>query len=485
MLTDIQIEGLIKQFIDSILKYCEESRLCGYGLPADEADLSNAIDIHDKKIAEYRAALAFNQIKSVEHIVNVLIQLNSLTIEKQSEDYNKLSREVLKALMEVMQIETERLKGNYDNPYDKMLTSSPVSSRIITNGERPSKVLADFIDEYSREKISKKDWRPKTQAENARIYNLLQSILTDILNVHIEDISLLDRSILIKYAKVLSKLPAYMNKKKAFRDLSVREIYEAILRKPVKPMSTRSYNKHLESVSAMFKWAVKLGYMERNPAESLTVKEDRVESEEHDAYNKDDLQRLFSCPVYASPNPKEPEKFFIPLIALYGGLRLEEVCQLYREDISEIDGVFLIDITNDNDNRLKTPSSKRIVPLHKALIDLGFLRYWKTVKGIRLWENLQKGRNGYGDAFGRWYQRLNRKHITKDKKRVFHSFRHTFIINLKQQGVSETVIAELVSHASDSITLGRHRKKYNVDTLLDAVNKLDYGIDLSGLKFPL
>jgi integrase len=231
----------------------------------------------------------------------------------------------------------------------------------------------------------------------------------------------------------------------------------------------------------MLKWAVKQGYMERNPAESLTVKEDHVESQERDAYDKDDLQRLFSCPVYASPNTKEPEKFFIPLIALYGGLRLEEVCQLYCEDIKEIDGMLCIDINNDHDKSLKTPSSRRLVPIHPSLIDLGFLRYSKTLNGLRLWENLQKGWDGYGGAFGKWYQRVDRDFITKNRKRVFHSFRLTFINNLKQKEVPETVIAALVGHSLDSINHGHQCNRYNVGVLLDAINKLDYGIDLKDL----
>ncbi len=481
MLTDVQIKILIRQFIDSVLKGCEESRLCGYGLPSDEDALDDTIDAHEDRIAEYREALAFNQIKPVQHIVDELIQHTSLPVDKQSEQYTKLSREVLKALIKVMQIEKERLRGNYENSYDKMLTASLVSSPVITKEERPSKALADVIDEYSREKISKKDWTPKTASENAGIYRLLQIILTNILNVNTENIRLWDRRISIKYSEVLSILPANMRKKKAFRNLSLEEIYEAILRKPVKPMSARTYNKHLERVSAMLKWAVKQGYMEHNPAEGLTIKEDHVESQERDAYDKDDLQKLFRCPVYASPNTKEPEKFFIPLLGLYGGLRLEEVCQLYCEDIKEIDGMLCIDINNDHDKRLETPSSKRLVPIHPTLIDLGFLRYCQTVKGLRLWENLQKGCNGYGDAFGKWYQRVNHDFITKNKKRVFHSFRLTFINNLQQKEVSETVIAELVGHSLDSIKHERHGKRYNVGVLLDAINKLDYGIDLKDL----
>lgn len=294
MLTDSQIKGLIKQFIDETLKNCENNRACGYGLPEDMDALDDAIAVYEAQLSEFREALSFNQTKPVEYLVTHLIERHSLAVEKQSEDYVKLSREVLKSVIEVMQIEKERLKGNYENPYDRMLTLSPITSPFIPKEEKPYKSLASVIDEYSREKISKKAWQGKTLAENAGIYRLLLGILNDILNIDTEDVKVLDRSIMIQYSEVLSKLPANMKKKKALRYMSLKKIYEILLKKPIKPMSTRSYNKHLERVSAMLKWASKQGYVERNPAESLTVKkEDRVASEEMDAYSKEDLEKLF------------------------------------------------------------------------------------------------------------------------------------------------------------------------------------------------
>ena len=280
MLTDSQIKGLVKQFIDETLRNCEDNRACGYGLPEDIDALDEAIGVHEEHLNEFREALSFNQIKPVEHLTNNLIERHSLAVEKQSEDYSRLSSEVLKAVIEVMQIEKERLKGNYENPYDRMLMRSTITSPTITKEAKPYKSLASVIDEYSREKISKKAWQGKTLAENAGIYRLLLGILNDILDIDTEDVKVLDRSILIQYSEVLSKLPANMKKKKPFRYISLKKIYEILLKKPIKPMSTRSYNKHLERVSAMLKWASKQGYMERNPAESLTVKDDRVAYEE-------------------------------------------------------------------------------------------------------------------------------------------------------------------------------------------------------------
>jgi len=41
-----------------------------------------------------------------------------------------------------------------------------------------------------------------------------------------------------------------------------------------------------------------------------------------------------------------------------------------------------------------------------------------------------------------------------DKKTSFHSFQHTVANRLKQKGVAESYIGELLGHSSGSLTLG-------------------------------
>jgi integrase len=76
-----------------------------------------------------------------------------------------------------------------------------------------------------------------------------------------------------------------------------------------------------------------------------------------------------------------------------------------------------------------------------------------------------------------WNRRFNREHISEDKCKVFHSFRHTFTDALKQAGILETIISELVGHStSESMTMGRYGKRYQPKVLLEALMKLDYGV---------
>jgi integrase len=162
---------------------------------------------------------------------------------------------------------------------------------------------------------------------------------------------------------------------------------------------------------------------------------------------------------------------------MYSGARLSEICQLYVNDIKQLEDIWYFDINDNADKRLKNKASRRVIPLHPELVRLGLLDHVEEMKAAgapRLWMTLGSKRDGYGHDFSKWYQRFNRKHITKDPKKVFHSFRHTVADTLKQKGVPEGVIAEILGHANQSITTGRYGKRYRPAILLESLEKLDF-----------
>lgn len=82
----------------------------------------------------------------------------------------------------------------------------------------------------------------------------------------------------------------------------------------------------------------------------------------------------------------------------------------------------------------------------------------------------------------KWYQRFNREHVSDDPKKVFHSMRHTLANTLKQAGVQEVVIAEIMGHANESMTMGRYGKRYQPKVLLEAMMQLDYDVNIPEWK---
>ena len=83
--------------------------------------------------------------------------------------------------------------------------------------------------------------------------------------------------------------------------------------------------------------------------------------------------------------------------------------------------------------------------------------------------------NKYGkfsSAYTKRFGRFKRKSGLLDSKLTFHSLRHSFVNELKQQGESEHVIAQLIGHANSSITMGRYGKDYDIAVLSTAVERL-------------
>ena len=71
----------------------------------------------------------------------------------------------------------------------------------------------------------------------------------------------------------------------------------------------------------------------------------------------------------------------------------------------------------------------------------------------------------------------------KDSKKSLHSLMHLVTDHLYKTMVMESMIEELTGRAGKTETSTRYAKGYRVQTLYEeAVLKLDYGVDLSGLK---
>jgi integrase len=428
-------------------------------------------------LSEAREKLALERYGEIAHLADCLLEDAGITIARTSIEYQKFCRELLKGIVEASTVDIERMRGNYANPFDRKFSylSSPVASPSALASARTgsSERVSELVGEYVKEHSEGGNWTAKTQAESEGIYKLFVEFVGDC------EARMLDHRTLSTFRAALLRFPSNVTKKKEYRGKTIHEILKMDVDVP---LSKTSVEKYMIRIGAFLKWAAKHKYIEANFADGLTVlKKDRKEEEERDAYSEEDLQRLIGSPLYTSPRREDhPERYWIPLIGLYSGMRLNEICQLHLEDIKEVDGIVCFDINDDGEKRLKNISSRRIIPVHPILLKLDFLEYVQGLRekgGKRLWENLARKRDGYAQDFSKWYQRFNRKEITDNPKRVFHSFRHTLANNLKQNGVDEPVIAEILGHSHNSITSGRYGKRYEPEILQNALERLTYGIE--------
>ncbi|WP_434580465.1 site-specific integrase [Pseudomonas sp. Z5-35] len=237
-------------------------------------------------------------------------------------------------------------------------------------------------------------------------------------------------------------------------------------------ISVTTFNNYVKNLTTFFSYAVREGYCNRNPFEGLRVRQRRKVSEERSAFSADDLKLLFSRVTYAPEHGRKPNQYWLPLLGLYTGARLNELCQLYADDVVIIDGIPCLHIRATRpDQKLKTASSERLVPIHSKLLALGFLAYVDKIRGAggeRVFPELTCHRkHGYSAAPSKWFTRVREQLGFRDDavRKDFHSFRHTLADHLKQKGVSEALVGGLLGHQTGGITFGRYGKDFRPDVL--------------------
>jgi len=298
-------------------------------------------------------------------------------------------------------------------------------------------------------------WEPKTRLLHAAALALFRDIVGE------KPLGAITRSDCRNARDTIARLPPNMTKR------FPGEGIEAVLARRQPQMSPKNANRILSAITAMFSWASREGLLSDNPARGLLLPVGRRPDLERDAFTPAELQKLF-----AHLDPSMGARYWLPLVALYSGMRLEEIAQLRPADIREVQGIWVMDVNAAGGKRLKTASSARLVPLHPRLLGILELR-----EGTEMWPGLTRGADGYWSSpFSKWFGRFKRRAGIASRRLTFHSLRHTFINELKQRGTDELTIRELVGHANPSITTGRYGKRLEPHRLAAAINPLDFGV---------
>lgn len=199
-----------------------------------------------------------------------------------------------------------------------------------------------------------------------------------------------------------------------------------------------------------------------------------------ESYTQDELVKIFGSDSYPSRyDRKYFAKFWIPLIGLYTGARLNEICQLYVDDIRKENGIFYFNITRDRpDQFTKNTQSIRKVPIHSKLIELGFLDFVKAVKKSkkdRIFYNLTfQKKNHYAGSTSTAYGRYLDKIGITDRSKVFHSFRHNIETILAHKKVPQSMINAMCGWKNKSIPELNYLDKYPLSLLQKEMESLQY-----------
>jgi integrase len=466
MVPEKDIKRVADEYLSFVLAEDDKARIRAGELTI--TDIECNVGLCEALLKRYRQALAFNKLALAENEADFTIAFSHLPIVKGSDEYKLLCHEILSRLVVRFETEIKRAQGDYGNPPLPPVYNSPQVGNVDVPPGPPSLTLEQLREKYFSEKEISKSWANKTKRMHEGVFNLLFEVFGKDTPVT----SLTHSKLLDFRDNILINLPANREKHNKYEGKS----YDTILKmKGVTPMCKRTVNERLSSISSFFKWCSKHEFMPKNIADGLIFNIKGKASEERAIYEKEDITKIFENLPYGDA---DAHKYWVPIIALYSGMRQSEICQMLKKDIVKIKEIYCFSVNEtDPGKSIKTASAQRLVPVHPILLELGFIKYCDKLKGERIWPRLKAGRDGFGQHFQRWYGRFNRKFVTESPKKTFHSARHSFINCLKQAGAQETLIKELVGHLDESITTGRYGKAYNVGLLFETIKKVDYAVD--------
>lgn len=238
-------------------------------------------------------------------------------------------------------------------------------------------------------------------------------------------------------------------------------------------LSLNRLEKRRSFLAKFFDWAKGSGlYPHDNPLKAKFAKKKQIrrQSRPWEEFTADELKVLFS-PKYVQHMDK-PDFYWIPLMALFSGARLSELCELRLEDFRVVEGIPVFDVLDG-----KTDSSRRRVPIHSILQELGLLEFVEALKArgaVRLLHH--RSPDYLSKAVGRQWSDWLKSCGFKTDRKAFHSFRSTAITDLHNADAKVFAVLRAVGHAA-SETEGVHGdyvRGMNLGYIRDTIEKLQY-----------
>lgn len=302
------------------------------------------------------------------------------------------------------------------------------------------------------------------------------------------------------FVTLRDRLRGYPKNRHRIRAMRYQPLSKIISDGKYEPINARTAKKFFELARAVIRFAYDQGLLSENIAAGLAFSTKGAEAPRKRTYSPGQIEKLLQGPAFTLTQPPrwrlDDFKFWLPLLGLFTGARLSELCQLQLRDVRQELGVWMISINQSGTKQLKTSSSERIVPLHTAILGAGFLEYHQRRLeeaqnlSAPLFENLHVyGDLSPGHVASRWYlgpgqgktSYLGRCGLGEEGL-TFHGLRHSFINQFRRQKLDMLIAKALVGHM-DKSTTGGYGDCYPAHVLKAEIDKIDFGVVLEHIHY--
>ncbi len=367
-----------------------------------------------------------------------------------------------------------------------------------------STTISEAFEQYYQAKLAEAKFQNKSK-NTVDEYRGFAERLYDIWSKD-KDISTIKKSEILELKEYLMRFPRHFQNNFGKKGISLISVlsgdqgeYEYI--------SASQAKKMWDAYKGFFSWVHENDLIATNPFSEITFKTKRHSQDDRNSFTKEEIICIFSSALYTGrkhkkkmPWVRSDEKniryvikdgyFWIPLLALYSGMRLGEILQLEPKNLKCEDGVYYFDL--DNKENLKTSQSKRCIPLHPELIKIGLLKHInlkhinkqkKRKSNSYIFDDIprckKKMSNKYSGKFSEYIKRID----VKRKKNSFHSFRHNFEDAMVRAEVSQRSKFAIAGHSGNREWSTNHAYgQNNISQIHKELSKINYDyLDFSNL----
>jgi len=370
----------------------------------------------------------------------------------------------------------------------ELTTATPAQFAPFTN--TPSGTTAahsitlDELIERFQNAPRRQRYRPASREEYHFIYRLLRE--------HFgggRPIASITRDDIIAVTETIRHIPAHatlIDKTTPLQTIAARAKAEG------KTSHIKTYNKKVGHLTALFGYAVTEQLLLKSPAPSLKETEPGSDGDAK-RFDIEQLKTIFGGYFFTDfikdgqllnfvPNhPAQPCRFWAPLIALFHGMRSNEILQIQISNIVQRDNIWTLKVLGE----LKGIPSYRLSPIHPELIRLGFLDYVNRVKKAGYQSLFPDAKKSSDGKYSTWFQKpwayyLRKIGVKKGRNECFHSFRHTWNTGMRRGDIPEEIRKILGGWSNSSAESGYGAQ--DMGRLLKYLEKLSYpGLSLSPL----